>query len=51
MHTTDDFLAGPKSIEQLKDVLGDHVILYPYGGHLGNLWFPQNRATVRRLLK
>ena len=51
MHNTDDFLAGPKSIEQLKDVLGDHVILYPYGGHLGNLWFPQNRATVRRLLK
>jgi hypothetical protein len=51
MHNTDDFLAGPKSIEQLKDVLGDHVILYPYGGHLGNLWFPQNRATVRRLLR
>ncbi len=51
MHNTDDFLAGPKSIEQLKDVLGDHVILYPYGGHLGNLWFPQNRAAVRRLLK
>jgi pimeloyl-ACP methyl ester carboxylesterase len=51
MHNSDDFLAGPKSIEQLKDVLGDHMILYPYGGHLGNLWFPQNRATVRRLLK
>ena len=51
MHNTDDFLAGQKSIEQLKDMLGDRVILYPYGGHLGNLWFPQNRATARRLLK
>lgn len=50
MHNTDDFLAGPTSIDRLKEVLGDQVILYPYGGHLGNLWFPQNRATVRRLL-
>jgi hypothetical protein len=24
------------------------VTLYPYGGHLGNLWYPENKKTVLR---
>ncbi|MGH7855412.1 MAG: hypothetical protein ACREP3_18325 [Candidatus Binatia bacterium] len=43
MHNADDPLAGRKSIEALKEALGDQVRLYPYGGHLGNLWFPENK--------
>jgi pimeloyl-ACP methyl ester carboxylesterase len=51
MHNTDDFLTDTKSIEQLKQALGDRVVLYPYGGHLGNLWYPQNKKDALRILK
>lgn len=43
LHNADDFLAERKSIEALKDTLGDRVTLYPYGGHLGNLWYSENK--------
>lgn len=43
LHNADDFLAERKSIEALKETLGDQVTLYPHGGHLGNLWFPENK--------
>jgi hypothetical protein len=43
MHNADDFLAERKSVEALKEALGGQVTLYPYGGHLGNLWFPGNK--------
>jgi hypothetical protein len=48
MHNADDFIARRKSIEELKDGLGDQVTLYPYGGHLGNLWYPENKNYVLR---
>ena len=51
MHNADDFLADKKSIEDLKEALGDQVTLYPYGGHLGNLWFPGNTEYALRLFK
>ena len=51
MHNADDFLADKKSIEELKETLGDQVMLYPYGGHLGNLWFPENKEYVLRLFR
>jgi hypothetical protein len=50
LHIVDDFLAERKSIEALKETLGDQVTLYPYGGHLGNLWYPENKKTVLRIL-
>ena len=46
LHNVDDFLAERKSIEALKETLGDQVTLYPYGGHLGNLWYSENKKTV-----
>jgi hypothetical protein len=46
MHNADDFMVDPKSIEELKQALGDQVTLYPYGGHLGNVWYPENRAYM-----
>jgi hypothetical protein len=48
MHNADDPLANRKSIEELKEALRDQVTLYPYGGHLGNLWFPENKEYVLR---
>jgi hypothetical protein len=51
MHNADDFLADRSSIEQLKEAMGSQVTLYPYGGHLGNLWYPQNKESIRKLFK
>ena len=48
LHNLDDFFAERKSIEALKEALGDQVTLYPYGGHLGNIWYPENKKTVLR---
>jgi hypothetical protein len=51
MHNADDFLAERRSIEALKEALGDQVTLYPYGGHLGNLWYPENKEYALRFFR
>ena len=51
MHNADDFMAERSSIEELKDALGDQVMLYPYGGHLGNLWYPENKEYALRYFR
>jgi len=51
MHNADDFFADRKSIEELKEALGDQVTLYPYGGHLGNLWYPENKEYVLKFFR
>jgi len=51
MHNADDILTDRKSIAELKEALGDQVTLYPYGGHLGNLWYPVNKESMLRLLR
>jgi len=51
MHNADDFMAERESIEALKDALGDQVMLYPYGGHLGNLWYPENKEYALRYFR
>jgi len=51
MHNADDILINRKSIEELKETLRDRVILYPYGGHLGNLWYPENKRDALKILK
>jgi hypothetical protein len=51
MHNADDFMAPRTSIEELKHDLGDQVTLYPYGGHLGNLWYPENKEYVLRYFR
>jgi hypothetical protein len=48
MHNADDVIADRKSIQELKETLGDQVTLYPYGGHLGNLWYSDNKEYVLR---
>jgi hypothetical protein len=51
MHNADDFLSDKKSIEELKKTLGNQMTLYPYGGHLGNLWYAENKEHALRLFK
>jgi hypothetical protein len=51
MHNADDLLAERKSIEALKEALGDQVTLYPDGGHLGNLWFPENKEYALKFFR
>jgi len=51
MHNADDVLTSRGSVEELKSAMGDHMILYPVGGHLGNLWFQQNRDAIVAVVK
>jgi hypothetical protein len=51
MHNADDFLTDKKSIEELKEALGDQLTLYPYGGHLGNLWYSENKEQALKLFR
>jgi hypothetical protein len=51
MHNADDFLVDRKSLEELKEALGNRMTLYPYGGHLGNLWYAENKEYALRLFK
>jgi hypothetical protein len=46
MHNADDFFVDKKSIAELKEAMGDQMLLYPYGGHLGNLWYSENKEEV-----
>ena len=49
-HNADDPLTARRSILTLKEALGDQVVVFPYGGHLGNLWYPDNKELVLRIL-
>ena len=51
MHNADDILINRKSIEELKETLRDRVILYPYGSHLGTLWYPDHKKDALKILK
>jgi hypothetical protein len=43
VHNADDVLTTRQSIRELKQALGARLTVFPYGGHLGNLWYPDNR--------
>jgi len=47
MHNADDFIVTPEQIQQMKQALGDRMTVYPFGGHLGNLWFEPNKQHIR----
>jgi len=46
VHNADDFLADGKSLDELKEAMGSRMMVYPYGGHLGNLWYPPTRDYI-----
>jgi hypothetical protein len=43
-------LTNRESILELEKALGNQVTVFPYGGHLGNLWYPENKQLVLRIL-
>jgi hypothetical protein len=51
MHNLDDILVERTAIEELKEIMGDQMTVYPYGGHLGNLWYAQNQEDILRFFR
>ena len=46
MHNLDDFLVSNASLPYLENLFGDRATIYPHGGHLGNLWYSQNKRDI-----
>ncbi|RZA08232.1 MAG: hypothetical protein EOP11_05450 [Proteobacteria bacterium] len=46
MHNADDFIVNGDQLRYLQDIFGARMKLYPRGGHLGNIWFPENREAI-----
>lgn len=46
MHNQDDFILDPGELEYLQGIFGSRMKTYPHGGHLGNIWFPENLASI-----
>ena len=46
MHNADDILLSPDEIEYLQDVFGDRAVIFPHGGHAGNLAYRDNLAYI-----
>jgi len=49
VHNADDVLTTRQSIRQLEQALGARVVVFPYGGHLGNLWYADNKDYMLRI--
>tara|TARA_B110001454_G_C12722992_1_gene435602 strand:- start:1942 stop:3204 length:1263 start_codon:yes stop_codon:yes gene_type:complete len=48
----DDYIHRPKDVQFMKDFIPDsQFYLYPHGGHVGNLWYPKNRADLDAVMK
>jgi len=45
----DDPLVTRASIEKVRAALGNQVTVFPYGGHLGNVWYWENKDYALRL--
>ncbi|MEK6627304.1 MAG: alpha/beta hydrolase fold domain-containing protein [Bdellovibrionota bacterium] len=51
MHNADDFLVTPDQLTYLKNTFGpERSQIYPLGGHLGNMWFPDNQNHVLKVM-
>lgn len=46
LHNNDDFLVSENDLDYLESIFGHRAKIYPYGGHLGNLWYDQNRKDM-----
>jgi len=51
MHNADDILVERGAVEELKEIMGEQMTVYPYGGHLGNLWYAQNQEDILRFFR
>jgi hypothetical protein len=46
LHNADDFLTESEKLLSLADQMGNRAIVYPYGGHVGNLWNQTNLNDI-----
>jgi len=51
MHNLDDILVSAEDVVYLEGVFGDRAMIYPHGGHLGNLWYPENKEHMLDVFK
>ncbi len=50
IHNANDFLIRELDLEFAQSTFGSRFTLYPYGGHMGNTWFPENRTQLRQIM-
>jgi predicted alpha/beta-fold hydrolase len=46
MHNADDFIVNKEHLDYLRSIFGNRMQLYPHGGHVGNIWYPENLAEI-----
>lgn len=46
MHNADDFILNPGELEYLQGIFGGRMQTYPHGGHVGNIWYPENLEFI-----
>jgi len=51
MHNADDIILGPGDLGFLRRALGERLILYPRGGHCGNLNYRVNANDMLEFLR
>ena len=51
MHNLDDILVSAEDIAYLEKVFSNRAVIYPHGGHLGNLWYPDNKKHMLDVFK
>jgi len=51
MHNRDDFLLRDGDIEYLEELFGERSRVFSTGGHLGNIWRPENVQQILSWLK
>ncbi|MBY0470335.1 hypothetical protein K2X30_04140 [bacterium] len=47
----DDMVLRSTDPAYLEDILKERLILFPFGGHCGNVWHPLNQAQLIKVLK
>jgi hypothetical protein len=50
MHNQDDFLVRSKDLERYSKLMKGRSVIYPYGGHVGNIWKNQNLEDLSFML-
>jgi hypothetical protein len=51
LHNQDDFLTRPEHLSEFAEAMGDRAVVYPYGGHVGNLWHQTNLDDIFAMVK
>jgi hypothetical protein len=50
IHSADDFLLRPEDPALLEEMMGNRLLMFPRGGHFGNIWFIQNIVETKRIM-